>query len=143
MKSCPTCGKQYPASEIFCEADGTTLVESTEAPIGKPTTLMPGEGATPDHPLLECPVCGGKAQPGEVICNFCGARLGTEQSDQWRTGSTGQRGAQSGHLTTSPGGAGPQEFGEGGVSGAELPESRRGRRMLRFVGFSVAAVAAL
>ena len=65
MKRCPSCEKVYPDSETYCEADGTALVESGPAF---------AEGA--EEQATECPVCGGKAQPGELICNFCGARLG-------------------------------------------------------------------
>lgn len=72
MKRCPQCSKTYPDAERFCPDDGTALVSA-----GGPATTrvddVPG-GASPE-PRLECPVCGGKAEPGEVICNFCGARL--------------------------------------------------------------------
>jgi TonB family protein len=63
MKKCPRCNRTYPDSEGFCEADGSALAPATPA-------FVQGEGEK-----RECPVCGGKAEPGEVICNFCGARL--------------------------------------------------------------------
>jgi TonB family protein len=142
MKSCPKCGKQYSDSEVFCETDGTALAAGTENPVAKATTLMPGEGVTPEQ-QLECPVCGGKAQPGEVICNFCGARLGAEKTEQWHTGGTGQQGVQPANFGTSGRHPGPQEFGDSGLGRDEPQESPPGRRILRLVGFSVAALAAL
>ena len=67
MKTCPRCSRSYPDAESFCEADGTALVAasagSSTAPIGESETA------------IECAVCGGKAEPGELMCNFCGARL--------------------------------------------------------------------
>ena len=66
MKRCPSCDKTYPDSETFCETDGTALVGADPAFV---------QGAAGG---VECPVCGGKAEPGEVICNFCGARLSGE-----------------------------------------------------------------
>ncbi|HUY26362.1 MAG TPA: BON domain-containing protein [Candidatus Binataceae bacterium] len=63
MKKCPSCDRTYPDSETFCETDGTALVGAD------PAFVRGGAGGG------ECPVCGGKAEPGEVICNFCGARL--------------------------------------------------------------------
>ncbi len=68
MKTCPRCARTYPDAESFCEADGTALVAAAGAPIT--SRMADAEGAP-----IECPVCGGKAEPGEVICNFCGARL--------------------------------------------------------------------
>ncbi|HUY38309.1 MAG TPA: TonB family protein [Candidatus Binataceae bacterium] len=67
MKRCPSCDKTYPDSETFCETDGTALVGAD------PAFVQGGAGGG-----VECPVCGGKAEPGEVICNFCGARLAGE-----------------------------------------------------------------
>ncbi|HKN02142.1 MAG TPA: BON domain-containing protein [Candidatus Binataceae bacterium] len=68
MKKCPSCDKTYPDTETFCETDGTALVNASPAFIesGRQGALEQG---------IECPICGGKAEPGEVICNFCGARL--------------------------------------------------------------------
>jgi TonB family protein len=67
MKTCPRCGRSYPDAESFCETDGTALVTAS-APATAPM------GQTDDGPI-ECPVCGGKSEPGEIMCNFCGARL--------------------------------------------------------------------
>ena len=68
MKTCPRCARNYPDAESFCEADGTALVASAGA---AGTSKM---ADAPELPI-ECPVCGGKAEPGELMCNFCGARL--------------------------------------------------------------------
>lgn len=68
MKRCPSCDRTYPDTELFCETDGTALV-------GAEPAFTQGRAGAADEQTTECPVCGGKAQPGEVICNFCGARL--------------------------------------------------------------------
>src|SRR5712671_3574289 len=78
MKRCPRCDKTYPDSETFCEADGTALVSA-----GPAFSESAGGGGAGE--VIECPVCGGKAQPGELICNFCGARLGAESPGQTYT----------------------------------------------------------
>ncbi|MFZ0657419.1 MAG: TonB family protein, partial [Candidatus Binataceae bacterium] len=70
MKRCPSCDKTYPDSETFCETDGTALVGAD------PAFVQGGTGGGSGG--VECPVCGGKAEPGEIICNFCGARLSGE-----------------------------------------------------------------
>ena len=74
MKRCPRCEKTFPDSETFCEADGTALVQAGPAF---------AERAGDAGEQIECPVCGGKAQPGELICNFCGARLGVESAEPY------------------------------------------------------------
>ncbi len=68
MKTCPQCHKSFPDSERFCDADGSAL--TADAASTRTTAI-----AEPTPPAIECPVCGGKAEPGELICNFCGARL--------------------------------------------------------------------
>jgi len=70
MKSCPRCQRTYPDNEVFCEADGTALVSAGPAF----TRKSEPEGS------IECPSCGGRAEPGEVICNFCGTRLIPEET---------------------------------------------------------------
>lgn len=72
MKTCPRCNKTYPDTELFCDADGTALVSA-----GPAFTHGSGDGS---EERRDCPVCGGKAEPGELICNFCGARLGGDES---------------------------------------------------------------
>src|SRR6516162_1698858 len=125
MKSCPQCGKQYPDSEGFCETDGTPLVG--DFPRGRLTTPM-GEEAH-EEPGLECPVCGGKALPGEVRCNYCGARLRAESFEPAGSPlSTEGAGAQS----LAPGGSppGPHEFGHSPVDSQESEPPRKKRRVL-------------
>ena len=73
MKRCPRCEKTYPHSETFCDADGSALVQA-----GPAFAESAGRASADEGAQIECPVCGGKAQPGELICNFCGARLGVE-----------------------------------------------------------------
>lgn len=68
MKTCPRCNRTYPDSENFCEADSSPLVSA-------PAFTQQSSSAG----VVECPVCGGKAEPGEIICNFCGARLDQSQ----------------------------------------------------------------
>jgi TonB family protein len=78
MKSCPRCGKAYPDSETFCEDDGVALAVASGGPV-RATTVMTGDmPRVAAAAEIECPVCGGKAQPGEVICNFCGTRLAND-----------------------------------------------------------------
>lgn len=81
MKVCPQCEKTYPDSEKFCPVDGTALVEPDQAPAPSFAggSSEPEEGRPGDAAAVECPVCGGRAQPGEEICNFCGARLHAAQ----------------------------------------------------------------
>ena len=79
MKRCPRCEKSFPDSETFCEADGTALVQAGPAFAEGAAAAAAGDvGAQ-----IECPVCGGKAQPGELICNFCGARLGVVSAEPY------------------------------------------------------------
>jgi BON domain len=77
MKRCPRCEKTYADTETFCEDDGTALVSAGPA-FAESAGASGGEG----EGQVECPVCGGKAQPGELICNFCGARLAVEPQSQ-------------------------------------------------------------
>src|ERR1700737_5494125 len=83
MKSCPRCGKAYPDTETFCESDGTVLAQGG----ARETTVMAADQESAGQPagVVECPVCGGKAEPGELICNFCGSRLGAESPGQTYT----------------------------------------------------------
>ena len=79
MKRCPRCDKTYPDSETFCDVDGTALV-----PTGPAFAEGRASGASDEGAQVECPVCGGKAQPGELMCNFCGARLGVEPAEPYQ-----------------------------------------------------------
>jgi DNA-directed RNA polymerase subunit RPC12/RpoP len=112
MKSCPQCGKQYPDSEGFCEIDGTALVAAQDSPHGRVTTVMHDETSVEQG--LECPVCGGKALPGEIRCNYCGARLPTEGSGTAEPPPSAESG-DSENFGSTGGPSGPQEFGEAPV----------------------------
>src|SRR6266852_3623259 len=134
MKRCPRCDKTYPDSETFCEADGTALVSA--GPAFSESAAHPGGGA---GEVIECPVCGGKAQPGELICNFCGARLGAESPGQLYTppppSSSEPRGTRVARDPSSS-----MRFT------GKMPEGhdeKSGRGMLTVVGYILAAVIAL
>ncbi|HLH75985.1 MAG TPA: BON domain-containing protein [Candidatus Binataceae bacterium] len=79
MKRCPECDRTYPDSERFCATDGVALVSGAEAAGERATQRMvsPQEAAPvpTQAAAVECPVCGGRALPGEEVCSFCGARL--------------------------------------------------------------------
>jgi TonB family protein len=128
MKRCPRCEKTYPDSETFCEADGTALMNAGPAF---------AEGAAATGEQIECPVCGGKAQPGELICNFCGARLGTESAEPYtpppsttppRTATVRRDASPSRRIT-----------GKMPDDGAE----QEGRGMFALIGYLIAAIVAL
>ena len=135
MKTCPRCNRTYPDSENFCEADSSALISS-------PAFTQQASSR------IECPVCGGKAEPGEVICNFCGARLEPNQPSQPATpaSSQSQTTAQTAKSAASPyprlGGAVTQVRAPTTqiASGSE-PES--GRSILGTAGYVVAAIIAL
>ena len=99
MKRCPRCDRTYLDTETFCDADGSALVQS-----GPAFAESQGSG---EGQQIECPVCGGKAQPGELICNFCGARLGAEPATEQyapppppsRTGTVRPQGSPSMRIT--------------------------------------------
>src|SRR5579863_10068215 len=146
MKSCPRCGKEYPDSESFCETDGTALVAVGDA---NPSAAESGDdnesAAPPSASVIECPVCGGKAQPGEVICNFCGTRL------------VADAGTGAGTVAAPPVAAaahGTQEFIRSGAHQGPVEigtpqtdqfveESNSGRRAVGVLGFALAAIVAL
>jgi BON domain len=79
MKRCPRCDKSYPNSEAFCETDGSALVDAAPAFVEHGAGRQRPAGADRGGGI-ECPVCGGKAEPGELICNFCGTRLTQEET---------------------------------------------------------------
>lgn len=140
MKTCPRCGKTYPDSEQFCESDGTALVPSE--PAGRPTSLMEeNDTAAGEENPVECPVCGGKAQPGELICNFCGARLATPEvkAAEPRSPIRPETFVPSRENVTS------EQLGE--QPGEEVPsgeeEGSSGRRLLVGIGYTLAALIAL
>jgi TonB family protein len=139
MKICPKCGQQYPETEGFCETDGTALIEAEGSLRGRLTTVM-DEADT--ERSLECPVCGGKSLPGEIRCNYCGARLRVEDGETEQPTPQFQEGAPGslGSINNAPG---PREFGEEPVYGAEAEPPKKGRRVVAILGFTSAAVVAL
>jgi TonB family protein len=140
MKSCPRCGKQYPDTEGFCEFDGAALVAANSSPRARLTSVMSEE--THPEQRLECPVCGGKALPGEVRCNYCGARLrgdGVELAEGEAPGKIGGTGDSAANENLS----GPREFGDEPVYGPDLETPKKTHRFAKTVGFSGAALIAL
>ncbi|MGH7935011.1 MAG: BON domain-containing protein [Candidatus Binataceae bacterium] len=112
---------------------------------------MTGQDADQGVPKIECPVCGGKAEPGEVICNFCGTRLVPDTGVI--SSSSARPPADAAQKTSSPESFVPAhdrlstaEFGAG------MPRDRRqgadddssgGRGFIGIVGYTVAAIIAL
>ena len=140
MKICPKCGESYPETERFCESDGATLVDAAGSPRGRLTTVMTDE-ADNDRDI-ECPVCGGKSLPGELRCNYCGARLRVEGVETGAPTPHFQEDApwSSGSIENAPG---LREFGDAPVQSAESGAPKKGRRLVTILGFTSAAVIAL
>ena len=145
MKRCPRCEKTFPDSETFCEADGTALVQA--GPAFAEGAAASGAGDAGEQ--IECPVCGGKAQPGELICNFCGARLGVESAAESYTRQpssapprmTPPRSALPRGGTTVRRDASPSMRITGRMPDGDGEEE--GRRRFGFVWYLIAAVVAL
>ncbi len=129
MKTCPQCEKTFPDSEKFCDADGSALIS-----VGGPGKT--GGAAEPRAPgaaqAIACPVCGGKAEPGETVCNFCGTRLDTAKADLPPLGRT-----------TAPGPSRPKGVTRTTFDDEPLEPASSGRSILGTVGYIVAALAAL
>ncbi|MGA2411619.1 MAG: TonB family protein [Candidatus Binataceae bacterium] len=155
MKICPSCGKTYPDDERFCDTDGTALVAAASG--ARQTAAMPpdpvaGSGASG---AIECPECGGKAEPGETICNFCGTRLLPDTAGGGPAGATvfGAGAAQGRRLNPEdyrPADDRDQSFGAGPTYGASNPEAYpeyseepEKRGFLGALGYVIAALIAL
>ncbi len=135
MKSCPRCGKEYPEGERFCEDDGAALAEGGASIPGRLTSPITDDMAPEQS--LECPVCGGKALPGEVRCNYCGARLrvdGVEDSSS----APSMRLRNSGAFPHTGSPSSPPEFANESSDGRT-----KSHRLLALLGFSTAAIIAL
>ena len=139
MKTCPRCNRTYPDSENFCEADSTQLVST-------PAFTQQSASA-----VVECPVCGGKAEPGEIICNFCGARLDQNQSAMTVPSAPS---ASSARIASQPPPSGPSPYPRlsSSVTSKQPPMTARmpgpieveeGRSTLGLVGYALAAIIAL
>lgn len=140
MKSCPRCGKQYPDTEAFCEIDGANLVAATGSPRARLTSVMTEETHPEQH--LECPVCGGKALPGEVRCNYCGARLRADSVEGAEAARSSEIG-DPGDLASTKNPSGPREFGDEAVYEPRPEAPKKSHRFAKTLGFSGAAVVAL
>src|SRR5882724_1811094 len=136
MKRCPRCDKTYPDSETFCEADGTALVGA--GPAFSESAGNPAGGGADE--VIECPVCGGKAQPGELICNFCGARLGAESGEAYTPPPSPPRSTpqRTGTVRRDPS---PSMRITGRVSNDD--GDKEGRGMFGVLGYLIAAIVAL
>jgi TonB family protein len=97
---------------------------------------------TPVEQGPECPVCGGKALPGEVRCNYCGAWLRSESSEPAEPTLSAEASTSQSFLSTESL-SGPQEFGDAPVYTPELGSPKRGHRVFTILGLSSAAVIAL
>jgi BON domain len=142
MKRCPECSATYSDSEGFCSSDGAALVpaDSQERATVQmtPEQMAPSDG--PEAPT-ECPVCGGKALPGEEVCSFCGSRLGVSEpppsAPQPAFTPPGQT-----VRTLPPDAAMPQQtFDDEPLDRGEEPSAFR--RLLTWTGYIVAACVAL
>ena len=133
MKRCPECSNTYPDSERFCSSDGAQLVPAESGGRGTTVQMPPPTG---NEPTIECPVCGGKALPGEELCSFCGARLGAEAPPAYQPSFTIPK-----QTVVSPT---PQQSPLGSFDderGAQEPSASR--RVFALTGYLVAAVIAL
>jgi BON domain len=141
MKTCPRCEKTYPDAEQFCADDGTALVAAGPAFTQAPSAA----GGAAAETQIECPVCGGRAEPGEVICNFCGTRLGSEPAAE----PVAFAPPQPPPVQPSARGAGrpPEPQGSGRFTGkmpaGEPEEEEGGGRVIGAIGYILAAVVAL
>jgi TonB family protein len=145
MKRCPRCERSFPDSETFCEADGTALVKAGPA-FAEAAGRTPAGGIDAEGEQIECPVCGGKAQPGELICNFCGARLGVEAAAGPYTPPTPPpppRVTPSSRTATVPRGPSPSMRITGKMPGDDGDEESSRRGMFGVLGYVIAAVVAL
>ena len=147
MKTCPRCNRSYPDAESFCESDGTALVSAAGA---AGTARM----TDPREEPLECPVCGGKAEPGELMCNFCGARLPGSGTAEPSGQAAPARGATPGDAGAGTPRRSPETYGpvQDKLTATEFtpptPPDEEGdddgrRSLTSVVGYSVAAIAAL
>ncbi len=130
MKICPRCEKTYPDTEAFCQTDGSALVAKGPA-FAEQGSTSGSAGAG-----VECPVCGGKAEPGEVICNFCGTRLTTEDGEE--TAEPSQRS----QTASRPGTQVYRGSGTGSGSGSGGGRRRRTWAVIGYLGAAALALAA-
>ena len=130
MKRCPQCDRTYPDYESFCETDGTALSGAGAESAGTGARIDANAGPR------ECPACGGKAEAGEVICNFCGARL-ADGPTSMQPEPVMRPGADESGTFAPPPGTSRMENAAGGRDGSS------GRRIFGAAGYAIAAAAAL
>ncbi len=145
MKRCPECSNTYPDSERFCSSDGAALVAADSA--AHATVQMPAPGSA--EPPIECPVCGGKALPGEEVCSFCGTRLGVVETPSPPPPSSSSRTAYTPSFEM-PRQTGPQTATQRPTiqhtfddEPPPAPECSAFRRFFAWTGYLVAAIVAL
>src|ERR1700726_16319 len=131
MKTCPRCNRTYSDSENFCEADSTQLV-STPAFAQQSTSTR-----------VECPVCGGKAEPGEIICNFCGARLDASAPPPPEPRTATSSGSLRFPTGQPTGTARVEHPSPDDRPGDEREEPAGSRRWIGIIGYTIAALIAL
>ncbi len=145
MNSCPRCSRTYPDVERFCQDDGTALVPAAQGG-SRATTVMTDDPAVETPGGIECPVCGGRSQPGEVICNFCGTRLAASSAEMSPPPANPNTAART---RVSPEGFVPASdrvgSGQFAAPSEVLPpaEESTGRSIFGLLGFAIAAIIAL
>jgi BON domain/Double zinc ribbon len=151
MKSCPRCGKSYPDAETFCESDGSALVPAAGG-VNRSTTVMPDElPGSAAGGLIVCPECHGKAEPGETICNFCGTQLqpdpvtpGASAAPPRSPSSSAGTAVTPENFVPSHGRLNPDEVGgEPSYDQAPVEEPSLRERIVRILGYSIAAIIAV
>jgi hypothetical protein len=141
MKRCPRCDRTYPDSEKFCDADGTALVAGGPAFV-EGAGARADSGAAGSAGAIECPTCGGRAEPGEVICNFCGTRLAPEGAPQASPPPEPSMGRAGTRVTSEPPPSRSAQF-TGRMPSEEPEEDGSGGGFLATIAYIVAALAAL
>ncbi len=103
---------------------------------------------------IECPVCGGKAEPGEVMCNFCGARLPVSGGAEPASGPAPARAAGPAGAAAGAARRRPETYvpAQDKLTATEFtppipPDDESGdeqrRPLISVVGYSAAAIVAL
>ena len=146
MKTCPQCERSYSDGENFCPIDGSALVATgSQAPASRVQSglTVATNVDIGDEAPIDCPICGGRAQPGEEICNFCGARLRPEGSAgaQLRQAPTQPTTPRTPPLAQSSNPVRGAQYAAASATGLTQPVE--GRSRLSIVGWIIAALIAL